>query len=244
MWYSLTGTYRSYEYGVDVRVKDWRTRRRVPINKPQESFEFSKLIISFLRHHTVRRHRGLSLRINDYGDAYRKDLLVYVYDNQASIRRRVTGSANPSLLVLSMRDLLAILRTQKSRYVVIGKVSRAREDEFTVVPLMVRAIEGHSSAMPYLATIATPITEEQIDEITAICHGTRLTKLPSILRCGLNPMERQSVMFAPFPHWDPRLGSGQRSGANDWDVIVFLRVHLSVVGDHTLTPPVLSCLCF
>jgi hypothetical protein len=112
------------------------------------------------------------------------------------------------------------------------------QDSFTIVPWMVRAIEGHSSAMPYLANIATPITEDHIDWITAICHGTRLAYLPSILRCGLNPMERQSVMFAPFPHWDPRLGSGQRSGANDWDVIVFLRTYLSVMGDDTQTPPV------
>jgi RNA:NAD 2'-phosphotransferase (TPT1/KptA family) len=232
----------SYEYGVDVSVPNWRTLRDCPINKPLESFEFSKLIIKFLRHHTVKRHRysnpRLRFRINDYGYAFLEDLLVYVNDNRASIRRRITGSDHPSLVVLSLRDLLAILRTEKPRYIVIGKRSRVDESTFVIVPWMVRAIEGHSSAMPYLANIATPITEEHTDWITAICHGTRLANLPSILRCGLNPMQRQSVMFAPFPHWDPRLGPGQRSGADDWDVIVFLRVNLSVMGDLTLTPPV------
>jgi RNA:NAD 2'-phosphotransferase (TPT1/KptA family) len=202
MWYSLTGTYHSYEYGVDVRVPYWQARERVPINKPKESFEFSKLIISFLRHHTVRfqryRSSNLRLRINDYGYTYLEDMLTYVNDNRAAIRRRVTGDSSPSLVVLSLRDLLAILRTEKSRYVVTGKRSMVEQDSFTIVPWMVRAIEGHSSAIPYLASIATPIKEEHIDEITAICHGTRLVNLPSILRCGLSPMERQSVMFAPY----------------------------------------------
>ena len=44
-------------------------------------------------------------------------------------------------------------------------------------------------------------------------------------------------MFAPFPHWDPRVGTGQRSGAHDWDVIIFQRVHLSIVGDPSHVPP-------
>ena len=139
--------------------------------------------------------------------------------------------------MLSLRDLLAILRTEKSRYVVSGTRSMVEQDSFTVVPWMVRAIEGHSSAIPYLSSIATPIKEEHIDDITAICHGTRLVNLPSILRCGLSPMERQSVMFAPFPHWDSRIGTGQRSGAQDWDVVIFLRKHLSIVRDLSQVPP-------
>ena len=161
LWYPMTGMHHSYEYGVDVRVPDWRTRREVPINNPKESFEFSKLIISFLRHHTVRQQRyrnsNLRLRINDYGYAYLEDMLIYANDNRAAIRRRVTGDNNPSLVVLSLRDLLAILRAEKSRYVVIGKRSSIVQDNFTVVPWMVRAIEGHSSAAPYLSSIATPI---------------------------------------------------------------------------------------
>ena len=111
------------------------------------------------------------------------------------------------------------------------------QDSFPVAPWMVRAIEGHSSAIPYLSSIATPMNEEHIGDITAICHGTRLVNLPSILRCGLSPMERQSVMFAPFPHWDPRIGTGQRSGAHDWDVVIFLRAHLSIAGDPSHVPP-------
>jgi RNA:NAD 2'-phosphotransferase (TPT1/KptA family) len=189
----------------------------------------------------VRRHRysnaGLRFRINDYGYAYLEDLLIYVNDNRAAIRRRITGNDNLSLVVLSLRDLLAILRTEKSRYVVIGERSMTEQDGFTVVPWMVRAIEGHSSAIPYLLSIATPINVEHIDEITAICHGTRLVNLPSILRCGLSPMERQSVMFAPFPHWDSRIGTGQRSGAHDWDVVIFLHKHLSIMGDLSHVPP-------
>ena len=152
MWYAATRMYHSYEYGVDVRVPDWRTRKRVPINNPKESFEFSKLIISFLRHHTVRHQRyrnsNLRLRINDYGYTYLEDMLTYVNDNRAAIRRRVTGDNNPSLVALTLRDLLAILRTEKSRYVVIGKRLMIEQDSFTVAPWMVRAIEGHSSAIP------------------------------------------------------------------------------------------------
>ena len=44
-------------------------------------------------------------------------------------------------------------------------------------------------------------------------------------------------MFAPLPHWDPRIGTRQRSGAHDWDVVIFLRKHLSIVGDLSHVPP-------
>ena len=44
-------------------------------------------------------------------------------------------------------------------------------------------------------------------------------------------------MFAPFPHGGPRAGIGQRSRAHDWGVIIFLRVHLSIVGDPSHVPP-------
>ena len=86
--------------------------------------------------------------MNDYGYAYLEDMLIYVNDSRAAIRRRITGNDNPSLVVLSLRDLLATLRTEKSRYVVIGKRLMTEQDSFTVIPWMVRAIEGHSSAIP------------------------------------------------------------------------------------------------
>ena len=74
------------------------------------------------------------------------------------------------MVVVSLRDLLAILRTEKSRYVVIGKRSSPGG---LIVPWMVRAIEGHSTSLANLASVVTPVQQEHIDYITAICHGTR-----------------------------------------------------------------------
>jgi hypothetical protein len=52
-WYSETGKHHSYNYGVDVRVQNWRTMRNSPITRRNESFEFSKASIGVLRHHNV-----------------------------------------------------------------------------------------------------------------------------------------------------------------------------------------------
>ena len=72
--------------------------------------------------------------------------------------------------VVSLRDLLAILRTDKSRYVVIGKRSSPGG---LIVPWMVRAIDGHTSSLSNLASVVTPVEKVHIDYITAICHGAR-----------------------------------------------------------------------
>ena len=48
MWFAATRMYHSFAYGIDLRVPNWLSMPKPPINKPRESFEFSKLIISFL----------------------------------------------------------------------------------------------------------------------------------------------------------------------------------------------------
>ena len=74
IWHSQTGEYHSYNYGVDVRVPNWRTMRKSPIVNRNESFEFSKAIIGVLRHHNVSG--PILMRINELGYTYLTDLLT------------------------------------------------------------------------------------------------------------------------------------------------------------------------
>ena len=53
-------------------------------------------------------------------------------------------------------------------------------------------------------------------------------------------MGRQRVMLSAFPHWDPRKGHGQRSGAGQWSAVVFLAETDVVHGNekyHSKPPP-------
>ena len=45
-------------------------------------------------------------------------------------------------------------------------------------------------------------------------------------------MNRQTVMLSAFPHWDPRIGHGQRSAQDQWSAVVFLNKKTVLVGDQ------------
>ena len=45
-------------------------------------------------------------------------------------------------------------------------------------------------------------------------------------------MGRQAVMFSVFPHWDPRIGHGQRSGLDQWSAVIFLNKKSVLSGDE------------
>ena len=77
----------SYAYGVDIRVANWRTRPKVPIVNREESFEFSKIIVGFLRHHNASG--PLKMRINELGYAYVSEILGYVNYHRGRVRRRL-----------------------------------------------------------------------------------------------------------------------------------------------------------
>ena len=62
--------------GVDIRVANWRTMRKPPIVNRNESFEFSKVIVGFLRHHNTSG--PVLLRINELGYSYLSDILGYI----------------------------------------------------------------------------------------------------------------------------------------------------------------------
>jgi RNA:NAD 2'-phosphotransferase (TPT1/KptA family) len=86
---------------------------------------------------------------------------------------------------------------------------------------MIRVIEGHSIKMINYLPMAHIITREDMERMPALCHGTSQDAIPSILYSGLRPMGRNNIMFSTFPHFDDRIGVGQRSGFNQADAIIF-----------------------
>ena len=127
--------------------------------------------------------------------------------------------------------MLSLFRTDKPRYFLIGK----RDSKVTDSPLrpwMVRAIEGHTIRGLLTNVTNNMLTERTLDMIPAICHGTRLSSIQSILKEGLSPMGRTAVLFSIFPHWDERVGTGQRSGTDQWDTVVFLNKDLAIKGSR------------
>ena len=71
-----------------------------------------------------------------------------------------------------------------------------------------------------------------------IAHGRRLEVLNSILSVGLRITDRQCVMFSALPHWDARIGYGQRSVHGQWSAINFFSKTRVVHGgeDNNLRP--------
>ena len=87
---------------------------------------------------------------------------------------------------------------------------------------MIRVIEGHTISMINDLPLAHIITRDDLERMPALCHGTGQDAVPSIVYSVLRPMGRNNVMFSVFPHFDERIGVGQRSGYNQSDAIVFL----------------------
>ena len=133
--------------------------------------------------------------------------------NKARIEKKRVG--------FSRCNFPGFLRGTKARFVIIAKRQRGGSEPNYWTPWMIRVIEGHSIKMINYLPMAHIITREDMERMPALCHGTSQDAIPSILYSGLRPMGRNNIMFSTFPHFDDRIGVGQRSGFNQADAIIF-----------------------
>ena len=90
-------------------------------------------------------------------------------------------------------------------------------------------LEGMSIVGLQPTVVSYQLQLNDIDILPCIAHGTQTASLLSIMNGGLLTMGRLAVMMSGFPHWDPRIGEGQRS--RDWTAIIFLSKERMIVGD-------------
>jgi RNA:NAD 2'-phosphotransferase (TPT1/KptA family) len=124
-------------------------------------------------------------------------------------------------VTVPLADIIAAMRKHdtKNRVVFIGR--KYPSDVFWEV-WKARAIDGHTILNLKNMTLSIKLTASHYDITPCIAHGTQIGVIHSILPCGLRRMGRQCVMFSAFPHWDRRIGHGQRSGTGQWTAVVFL----------------------
>ena len=91
--------------------------------------------------------------------------------------------------------------------------------------------EGHTIEGVDVQESAYHLLPKQLPLLPAMCHGTSHQATPSIQYSGMSPAGRQSVMFSIFPHWDARIGTGQRSNQGESTAIVRVSTDLALVGD-------------
>ena len=127
------------------------------------------------------------------------------------IPRRMVGVTPRGAATVPLENIIAAMRKHdsKNRVIFIGRKFPAYV--FWEV-WKVRAIDGHTILNLKNMSLSIKLTASHYDLTPCIAHGTQIGVIHSILSCGLRRMGRQCVVLSAFPHWDRRIGHGQRSG--------------------------------
>jgi len=137
------------------------------------------------------------------------------------IPRRMVGVTPRDYATMPLEDIIAAMRRHgdQNRVIFVGR--KFPNDTFWEI-WKIRAIDGHTIQNLKNTALSIKLTASHYDLTPCIAHGTQIEVIHSSLSCGLRRMGRQCVMLSAFPHWDRRIGHGQRSGAGQWTAVVFL----------------------